>query len=117
MRVDRHIDSKAEILQGNHPSIIKIKECFKNLTRFDFPKPTAADISLIIKSLNPKKATGPDGIPIKAIKYASNAIDSHLSNIIAKDLEINKYSEEPKTALVRPIFKKMKEIKQKTTDL
>ena len=76
------------------------------MTRFDFPKPTAADISLIIKSLNPKKATGPDGIPIKAIKYASNAIDSHLSNIIAKDLEINKYSEEPKTALVRPIFKK-----------
>ena len=29
-----------------------------------------------------------------------------LSNIIAKDFEINKYSEEPKTALVRPIFKK-----------
>ena len=76
------------------------------MTRFDFPKPTAADISLLIKSLNPKKATGPDGIPIKAIKYASNAIDSHLSNIIAKDLEINKYSEEPKTALVRSIFKK-----------
>ena len=93
------------------PSTIKIKECSKNLTRFDFPKLTAADISLIIKSLNPKKATGPDGIPIKAIKYASNAIDSHLSNIIAKDLEINKYSEEPKTALVRSIFKKMKEIK------
>ena len=102
-----------EIIENykNHPSIIKIKECSKNLTRFDFPKPTAADISLIIKSLNPKKATGPDGIPIKTIKYASNAIDSHLSNIIAKDLEINKYSEEPKTALVRPIFKKMKEIK------
>ena len=95
-----------EIIESykNQPSIIKIKECSKNLTRFDFPKPTAADISLITKSLNPKKATGPDGIPIKAIKYASNAIDSHLSNIIAKDLEINKYSEEPKTALVRPIF-------------
>ena len=97
-----------EIIESskNHPSIIKIKECSKNLTRFDFPKPTAVDISLIIKSLNPKKATGPDGIPIKTIKYASNAIDSHSSNIIAKDLEINKYSEEPKTALVRPIFKK-----------
>ena len=102
-----------EIIESykNHPSIIKIKECSINLTRFDFPKPTAADISLIIKSLNPKKTTGPDGIPIKAIKYASNAIDSHLNNIIAKDLEINKYSEEPKTALVRPILKKMKEIK------
>ena len=46
-----------EIIESckNHPSLIKIKECSKNLTRFDFPKPTAADISLIIKSLNPKK--------------------------------------------------------------
>ena len=105
---DHDRSTAKEIIESykNHPSIIKIKECSKNLIRFDFPKPTAVDISLIIKSLNPKKATGPDGIPIKAIKYASNAIDSHLSNIIAKDLEINKYSEEPKTALVRPIFLK-----------
>ena len=49
----------------NHPSIIKIKECSINSIPFDFPKPTVEDISLIIKSLNPKKATGPDGIPIK----------------------------------------------------
>ena len=30
----------------------------------------------------------------------------HLYNVIIKDLETNKYSEEPKTALVRLIFKK-----------
>ena len=58
---------------------------------------------------NPRKATGPDFIPLKVIKFASNVIDSHLSNIIIKDLEKSKYSEEPKTALVKPIFKKMKE--------
>ena len=90
----------------NHPSIIKIKESTTNLIPFDFPKPTVEDISKIIKSLNPKKATGPDGIPIKVLKYASNAIDSHLSHIIGNDIEKNNYSEEPKTALVRPIFKK-----------
>ena len=67
---------------------------------------TVEDISLIIKSLNPKKATGPDGIPIKVLRYASNATDSHLCNIIGNDIDTNKYSEEPKTALVRPIFKK-----------
>ena len=89
----------------NHPSIIKIKECSINSIPFDFPKPTVEDISLIIKSLNPKKATGPDGIPIKVLRYASNAIDSHLCNIIGNDIDKNKYSEEPKTALVRPIFK------------
>ena len=49
---------------------------------------------------NPRKATGPDFIPLKVIKFASNGIDSHLCNIIIKDLEKTKDSEEPKTALV-----------------
>ena len=60
---------------------------------------------------NPREATGPDFIPSKVIKFASNIIDSYLYNII-KDLEKNKYSEEPKTALVRPIFKKNERNKQ-----
>ena len=54
---------------------------------------------------NPRKATGPGFIPPKFIKFASNVIDSRLYNIIIKDLEKNKHSDEPKTALVRPIFK------------
>ena len=90
----------------NHPSIKKIKNNFLNSKPFDFPEPTVKDINTIIKSLDPKKATGPDGIPIKIIKHALNIIDSHFCNIIKKDLRKNKYSEEPKTALVRSIFKK-----------
>ena len=49
------------------------------------------DINLIIKSLNPRKATGPDCIPLKVIKFASNVTDSHLCKIIIKDLEKDKY--------------------------
>ena len=41
----------------SHPNIIKINENFKNLAPFDFPKPAAEDITLIIKFLNPRKAT------------------------------------------------------------
>ena len=62
-----------------------------------------------LKLKNPRKATGPDFIPLKVIKFASNVIDSHLYNIIIKDLEKSKYSEKPKTASVRSNFKKMKE--------
>ena len=40
---------------------------------------------------NPRKATAPDFIPLKFIKFASNVIDSHIHNIIIKDLEKNKY--------------------------
>ena len=90
----------------NHPSIKTIKNNYINQKPFDFPEPTVKDINSIIKSLDPKKATGPDGIPIKILRHASNIIDSHFCSIIKEDLKKNKYSEEPKTALVRPIFKK-----------
>ena len=40
---------------------------------------------------NFRKATAPDFIPLKFIKFASNVIDSHIHNIIIKDLEKNKY--------------------------
>ena len=36
-------------------------------------------ITLIVKFLNHKKATGPDCIPIKVIKTAANVSDSHLA--------------------------------------
>ena len=42
------------------------------------------DISLTIKSLNPRKATGPDCVPLKVIKFASNVTDSDLCKIISK---------------------------------
>ena len=89
----------------NHPSIKEIKESFKNVAPFDFPKPTVDDVCLTIKFLNPRKATGLNAIPLKLIKFTSNVIDSHQCNII-KDLENNKYSKEPKTALVTTIIKK-----------
>ena len=73
---------------------------------FDFPEANTEDINKIIKSLNPNKATGPDHIPLKIIKTAANVIDSQLAHIINKDLKENKFSENAKTALVRPIYKK-----------
>ena len=60
---------------------------------------------------NPRKATDPDFISLKSIKCASNVMDSHLYNII-KDLEKNKYSEKPKIAVARLIFKKNERNKQ-----
>ena len=59
-----------------------------------------------VRLKNHRKATGPNFIPLKFIKFTSNGVDSHLYNIIIKDQEKNKYSEDPKAALVRPILKK-----------
>ena len=52
-----------------------------------------------MKSLNPRKVTGLDGIPF--LKIARNVIDLHLTNIINRDIKENKFSENAKTALVR----------------
>ena len=57
-------------------------------------------------NLNPKKSTGPDHIPLRIIKSSANIIDSHITNIINQDIEKNRYSEDAKSALVRPIYKK-----------
>ena len=98
-------DTVQKIIQHyqNHPSIIRIKNNFTISKPSDFPEPTVKDINSIIKFLDPKKATGPEGIPIKILRHASNTIDSHFCNIMKKDLRKNNYSEEPKTALVTPI--------------
>ena len=41
----------------------------------------------MIKSLNPRKATGPDGIQVNILKIARNVIDLHLTNIIDRDIK------------------------------
>ena len=58
----------------NHPSVSEIK-CNQNETlNFDFPTSIFEDINKIIKSLNPRKATGPDDIPVKTLKIVRNAM-------------------------------------------
>ena len=68
-----------------YSTVSRIK-CNQNETlNFDFPKAKVGDINEIIKSLNPRKTTGSDGIPVKILKIARNVIDSHLTNIINRD--------------------------------
>ena len=62
-----------------------------------------------MKSLNPRKVTGLDGIPF--LKIARNVIDLHLTNIINRDIKENKFSENAKTTLVRQIYKKNDRVK------
>ena len=83
----------------NNPSASKIK-CNQNETlNFDFPVAKVEDMNKIIRSLNPRKATAPDGIPVKFSKIARNVIYSHLRNIINRDIKVNKFLEDAKLLL------------------
>ena len=94
----------------SYPSLIR--DCAplltnKRLTRLFMSCVVVSVVRYSLRLENPWKVTGPDFIPLKVINFTSNVIDPHLYNIIMKDLGKNKYSEELKTALVRPIFKKV----------
>ena len=90
----------------NHPSVSKTK-CNQNETlNFDFPTAKVEDINQINKFLNLRKATGSDGIPVKILKIARNVIDLHLTYTIIRDIKESKFSEDAKTPLARPLYKK-----------
>ena len=97
----------------DHPIVIAIKSSVTRNSKFDLPHATTQEINKIINSLNSDKATGPDSIPVKFIKMSANVIDSHLANIINEDIDLNCYSENAKTANVRPIFREDERTKVK----
>ena len=92
---------------SNYTTTRKIKNLCVPENKFDLPYGRTSDIiNKIIKSLNLKRAKGPDGISAKFVKMSANIFDSHLANIVNNDISLNKYSKHAKTTTVRPIFKK-----------
>ena len=90
----------------NHPSILRIKEKFPLRQDFDIPLATVSQINRLISEINIKKATGPDNIHPRLVKLSANIIDSHLTNIINRDISSNHFSDNAKIAPVIPILKK-----------
>ena len=102
-------ETVGEIIQNykNHPIIVKISNMFPEFkSTFSLKKATAKDINSIIKSIDSKKAIGPDMIPPKIVKLSVDIIDYHLAYIINNDIENCAFSDDAKIACVRPIFKK-----------
>ena len=54
----------------------------------------------IVKLVNPNKATRPDGIPLKLIKFSANVADKYLTSIINQDISQSYFSDGAKNALV-----------------
>ena len=71
----------------NYPSINQIRKGWPNPKLYSFPEAKKEEINIVIKRMNPRKATGPDGIPLEIIELSAYFIDKHLTNIINTDLE------------------------------
>ena len=89
-----------------HPSILKIKNIFYSFITFHFPKPEVADIHVVLKQTDLKKATEPDAVPQQLVKKSGNVIDKHLCNIMNMDID-NYVSGNTNVETVRPLYKKI----------
>ena len=89
-----------------HPSIVEIKKNINIAEKITIKEATVSNINILPKSVNTKKATGPENIPPKLVKLSANVIDSHLCNIINKGLQNSSFPDAAKIASVRPIYKK-----------
>ena len=72
------------------------KEC-PNPKLYSFPDAKKVEIDILIKCLNPKNATEPDGISLAIIKGSPDTTDKHLTNIINTDLECSSFSKNAKS--------------------
>ena len=90
----------------NHRNIVETKKNINIVEKFTIKEATVSNINTLLKSINSKKATGPDNIPPKLVRLSVNVIDRHLRNIINKGLQNSSFPDAAKIASVRPIYKK-----------
>ena len=95
-----------EYLNSNNPSMSAILR--KNLTvqQFEFRNVEAAEILSILKSLDPKNATGHDTIPARPLRDRATIIASPLAVLINKIITSAYVPVDWKLAKLCPIFKK-----------
>ena len=84
----------------NHLSIISIKNEFRPTVELNIKAATVNQINKI-RSLDARKATGPDKIPVEVVKMSA-----YITDIINNNLPRNSFSDTARIASVRPILKK-----------
>ena len=100
-----HID-EIILSYNKHPSIQKIKEMVNSTVSFRFDKTNETHISNEILALNSGKASGPDNIPSKVLKYAMEVIKSPLALLFNNCVDECHFPSDLKYADVTPLFKK-----------
>ena len=88
---DNNFEAVLKIIKKyeKHQSILEIRKNLKLTETFRIPKAEVSDINKLLKNINIKKATGFD----TNTPGSANIVDSHLSNVIYKDLESNSFSD------------------------
>ena len=98
------------------PSILRIRQYFKNPTEFSFVPVDKDVIEKENKNLNTKKAVPQDDITVKMLKL-NNIFSQYLSQIFNESIEVANFPNELKYAYITPVYKKIIDMKKKMIDL
>ena len=97
---------------ANHPSVMMIKHHYDNvIENFDFHSVDANDVMIILKNINPTKATGYDLIPGKLIRIAHRELSAPLCHIINTSINLRSFPGIMKCAEVSPVYKNTDNLK------
>jgi len=89
----------------NHPSVLMINDNF-NKCNFEFRSTTPNEMASVLSKLDATKATGPDLIPTKIVKYCKDIFLIPLCNIFNSIIRSRIFPSIAKLANIIPIFKK-----------
>ena len=90
----------------NHPSIVKIKEVFRDGDTFCFKPILLYDVQTEIMLLNNSKACPKDTIPTNIIKDNCDIIACKLHSDFNKSINSSSFPDNLKNADVTPVYKK-----------
>ena len=91
---------------SKHPSILRIKQHFKNPGKFSFVPVDKDVITKEMKNLDTKKTAPQDDIPVKILKLNNDIFSQYLSQIFNESIEAANFPNELKYADITPVYKK-----------
>ena len=97
---------------NKHPSILRIKQHFKNQIEFSFVPIGKDVIGKENKNLDTKKATPQDDIPVKILKLHNDIFSQYLSLIFNESIEAANFPNELKHTDITPVYKKIRHEKE-----
>ena len=103
-RIETAIDAINK--HSTHPSVLKIRGNHNPEDPFSFHLVDSQQVSLALKRLNARKATGYDNLPGKLIRIAYSELSYPLTHLINTSISLKCFPSTMKCAEISPVFKK-----------
>ena len=92
--------------QNSHPSVMKIRQQYGNESTFRFNLVDENCVALILRNINPRKATGYDHIPGKIVRIAHQELSFPVTRLINTAITANAFPSNIKLTEISPGNKK-----------